>query len=221
MKPINFHTHHPILDDNSIEIYVEDIRKKAPLNSKIDYFCTGLHPWYLNESSFSDISSRLIDVIDDRKFFGLGEIGLDKCCKMNFEFQQKIFQKQVELANKLSIKTIILHSVKSNNECFKTLRDSKYKGNILFHDFSGNKQELVQFQREFNCIISLGKRFLESKNSKELLSNIDLKKVVLETDDQTNFSIFSIQDMFSKITGLSHLDINKNSHASLQDLKQN
>jgi TatD DNase family protein len=221
MKPINFHTHHPKVDGKSIEIYVQDIRHTIPLFTKADYFCTGLHPWYLNDYNLSDVAKRLNDVVNLKNFFGIGEIGLDKSCGIDFELQKVAFQKQVELANELKIKTIILHSVRSNNECHKILKDFKYQGNILFHDFHGKIEEFNQFEKDFNCIISISEKFLQSQKSTKLLTQIKLEKVVIETDDLINYNLNSFLDKFSFKTKIHRNLILKNHHHILNQLKQN
>ena len=221
MKPINFHTHHPKLDGKSIEIYIQDIRNTIPLFIEADYFCTGLHPWYLNDYNLLDANKRIKEVVESKNFFALGEIGLDKSCGIDFELQKIAFQKQIELANELKIKTIILHCVRSANECHKILRDFKYQGNILFHDFHGKIEEYNQFDKDFNCVVSLSEKFLDSHKSTKLLAQINLEKVVLETDDLTKYNFDSLLDKFSLATKVNRNHILENHHMVLNKLKQN
>jgi TatD DNase family protein len=121
-------------------------------------------------------------------FCAIGETGIDLYWDKTYFEQQKIsFLRQVDLALKYNL-PIIIHSRNSLNEIFELLdsheeslqSNNKLKG--IFHCFPGNLQQAEK-------VISLGLMLgiggvITFKNSglQEVVKNIDLKHIVLETD---------------------------------------
>ncbi|MFH1004858.1 MAG: TatD family hydrolase [Bacteroidota bacterium] len=150
---------------------------------KIVFSMMGLHPCSVNEKYEEELKI-VENWLGKKKFIAVGEIGMDYYHDKTFIAQQKdAFVKQIVLAKKYNL-PIVIHQ----RECFDDLfsivqeqNDENLKG--IFHCFTGT---IEQAQK----IISLGGFKLgiggvvTYKNSllAEVLKQIDLKHIVLETD---------------------------------------
>lgn len=137
----------------------------------------GIHPESVSECcNLNEIEQ----LIKDNKVYAVGEIGLDYYwIKDNKEEQKDLFIKQIELASKYNL-PIVVHTRDSIQDTFDILKQYKVRG--VIHAYSGS----IEMAREF---IKLGFKLgiggvLTFKNSKlyEVIQNIDLKDILLETD---------------------------------------
>ncbi len=142
----------------------------------------GLHPCYVKEN----VEEELLIVegwLAKRKFWGVGEIGLDKYWDVTFWEQQKMaFRHQIDLALKYDL-PIIIHSREANQDCINIVKE-KQNGNLngIFHCYSGSYEQA-------NEIIALGFYLgiggvITFKNTKltETIAKLGLDNIVLETD---------------------------------------
>ncbi len=142
----------------------------------------GLHPCYVKEN----VEEELLIVeawLAKRKFWGVGEIGLDKYWDVTFLEQQKMaFRHQIDLALKYDL-PIIIHSREANQDCINIVKE-KQNGNLngIFHCYSGSYEQA-------NEIIALGFYLgiggvITFKNTKltETIAKLGLDNIVLETD---------------------------------------
>ncbi len=147
------------------------------------YGTLGIHPNEIND----DITLALdfIDKnLDDPKIVGIGEIGLDYHWHPETkEIQKIIFIKQIELAKKHN-KTIVIHSRDSLADVVQILKDNHYQGmKVVMHCYSGDLEMARQLT---NLGIKLGiggvVTFKNAKMLQEVVKNIDIKYLLLETD---------------------------------------
>jgi TatD DNase family protein len=142
----------------------------------------GLHPCYVKENVEEEL--RIVeDWLNKRKFWGVGEIGLDKYWDVTFIEQQKFaFRYQIDLALKHDL-PIIIHSREANQDCIDIVKE-KQNGNLrgIFHCYSGSYEQACD-------IISLGFYLgiggvVTFKNTKltETIAKLGLENIVLETD---------------------------------------
>jgi len=145
------------------------------------YGVIGIHPEEVNnvtENSFKIIE----DNINNPKIVGIGEIGLDYYwTKDTKEKQMELFIKQIELANKNN-KTIVIHSREAINDTYNILE--KYlKTKAVMHCYSSGLEMAKKF---INLGIKLGIggviTFKNSKVLKEVVENISMDNILLETD---------------------------------------
>ena len=164
---INIHTHNRTGIKNQLEIVAgEDT--------------IGIHPWDLNKKAdFSKARDYCLMI---------GETGLDRCerYKQTILEQGKILYLHFEAANKFNL-PIVLHCVRAHSDLLKILKDLKYNGKILLHDFAGNAQQLNSYL-DYDVYFSFRRKF-------EILKLAPLDRIFLETDDQTQFSI---QDIYQQ-----------------------
>lgn len=142
----------------------------------------GLHPTSV-KSDFKDELKTVEQWLEKRKFYAIGEIGIDLYWDKSFAKEQEIaFRHQINLAKKNNL-PIVIHSRYSFIEIHKIVKDlntSELTG--VFHCFTGSLEEA-------NKIIDLGFMLgiggvLTFKNSglDKIVEKIDLKHIILETD---------------------------------------
>ena len=146
----------------------------------IVYAAIGFHPTELDD--FKEKYFRFLEEnINNSKVVAIGEIGLDyHYDNADKEKQIMVFRRQLDIADKYN-KPIIVHSRDSIQDTYNILKQYKVKGSI--HCFSGS----VEMAREF---IKLGYKlgiggiitYKNAKTIKEVVRDIDLSYILLETD---------------------------------------
>lgn len=162
-------------DDKSNEEVLELAKKYKKV-----YGTLGIHPE--NLENITDNSFKIIeDNIDNEKIVAIGEIGLDYYyTKDNMDKQKEVFEYQVKLAEKFNV-PIVVHSRDAIQDTYDILKKYKVKGTI--HCFNSS----LEMAREF---IKLGYKigvggvltFKNGKKLQEIVKELDLKDIVLETD---------------------------------------
>jgi TatD DNase family protein len=147
------------------------------------YPMMGLHPCSVNANYESQLTE-IKDWFSKRKFYGVGEIGIDLFHDITFAEQQKTaFRIQVEWAKEMNL-PIIIHSRNSFNEVIDIvteLHDSRLKG--IFHCFSGTVEEAKRVMELKSFKMGIGGVVTYKKNSlPQVLSEVPLSSIVLETD---------------------------------------
>ena len=142
----------------------------------------GLHPSDVTEDYESDLLF-IESNINNPKIVGVGEIGLDYYWeKDNKELQKEVFIKQIELARKYN-KTIVIHSREAILDTYNIL--NKYLGNnkAVLHCYSSNIEMAKRFKK-FNIKFGIGGvlTFKNSSKLKEVVKELDLSDLLLETD---------------------------------------
>ncbi|MFH1320630.1 MAG: TatD family hydrolase [Bacteroidota bacterium] len=143
----------------------------------------GLHPCSVNENFEGEL--KIVEqLLLKRKFYAIGEIGIDLYWDKTFFEQQKIaFRRQIELAKKNNL-PIVVHSRNSFNEIFNIideLNDETLTG--IFHCFSGTVEQAKKVINYGGFKLGIG-GVLTFKNSglDKVVEQIDLQHIVLETD---------------------------------------
>ncbi len=142
----------------------------------------GLHPCSVDEH----VEAHLFQIqkwFKKRKFYAVGEIGLDYYWSLDFKDQQILaFKKQIQWAIQHDL-PIVIHSRNSTPDCIAILEEMKHpKLRGIFHCFSGNAVEASQIVR-LGFYLGIG-GVLTYKNSglDIAIADISLEHIVLETD---------------------------------------
>ncbi|HKL35975.1 MAG TPA: TatD family hydrolase [Salegentibacter sp.] len=146
------------------------------------FLMMGLHPTHVKEN-FEEELKHVEEQIGQRRFYAVGEIGIDlHWDKSTLEIQQEAFKKQIKLAKKHKL-PIVIHCRKAFDEIFEILEEEKSDDLFgIFHCFTGN---LEQAKRALSYNLKLGiGGVVTFKNGKidKFLNEIPLKEIVLETD---------------------------------------
>jgi TatD DNase family protein len=161
------------------------VKRLLDLNDAYPHLCfplMGLHP----TSVASDYREELEAVeywLSKRKFYGIGEIGIDLYWNRTFLFeQQEAFKHQLQLAkeNKLPV---VIHVRDSFDEVYSILKEQQnglLRG--IFHCFSGNEAEAKKVI-DLGFLIGVGGVVTFNNSSlANVIKNIPVQNLVLETD---------------------------------------
>lgn len=146
------------------------------------YPMMGLHPCYVKET-YKEELTLVEDWLHKYRFAAVGEIGLDYYWDLTYKEQQiEAFKVQIDLALHHEL-PIVIHSRESLQDCIDVVRE-KQNGSLtgVFHCFGGTLEEARQIE-DLGFFMGIG-GVLTFKNSKlsEVLTDVDLKHIVLETD---------------------------------------
>lgn len=145
------------------------------------YLAIGFHPEVANEINEEDLKE-LEKLIIKNKPIAIGEIGLDYYwVKDNKDKQKWLFRKQIELAKKYNL-PIIIHSRDAISDTLEIVKEFEGVKGVM-HAYSGSLEMAKEFiKRGFYLGIGGVVTFNNAKVLKEVVSNIDLSKILLETD---------------------------------------
>lgn len=164
--------------DMKSNMQVLDLVKKYD----IVYGTLGIQPEELDD--FNDISLNFIEKhINDDKIVAVGEIGLDYHYDTDRKKQKELFRRQLDLAVKYS-KPVIIHSRDCIKETYDILKEySKKDLKGVLHCFSGSKEMAIEFNK-IGFYIGIGgvSTFKNAKEIVEVIKNVSLEYIVLETD---------------------------------------
>ena len=146
------------------------------------FLMMGLHPTHVKEN-FREELRHVEEMLRKRKFYAVGEIGIDLFWDKTFlKEQQEAFQFQIRLAKKYKM-PIVIHCRDSFDEIFKILEIEKGKELFgIFHCFTGTLDQAKK-AISYNMKLGIG-GVVTFKNGKidTFLNELDLKHIVLETD---------------------------------------
>ena len=144
----------------------------------------GLHPTSVNESYKQELDIVFQQLTAPNDFVAIGEIGLDLYWDKTFLKEQLVaFEQQVEWALEYHL-PIVIHTREAFEYIYKVLEP--YKRSALtgiFHSFTGTEEEASRllefsgFALGINGVVTFKKSQLP-----EVLKNIPLSRIVLETD---------------------------------------
>lgn len=142
----------------------------------------GLHPCSVKEN-YEEELEKVKMFLQKRKFSGIGETGLDFYWDKSFVTQQyDALHQQIEFALQYDL-PLILHTRNATQETIDVVK--KYENTSLtgiFHCFGGNLKEAEEIIN-LNFYLGIG-GVVTYKNAglAEVLAQIDIKHIVLETD---------------------------------------
>lgn len=112
----------------------------------------------------------------------IGECGLDRLKGAELLFQTEVFERQIELAERLH-KPVIVHCVKAYSELLHLRKMLRPTMPWVIHGFNA-KPQIAEQALTRGCFLSLGKALLmPESNANKVLKTISLERLFLETDD--------------------------------------
>jgi TatD DNase family protein len=148
-------------------------------------YTLGIHPIFTPEAKEADLEvlrRSVIEALDDPRFVGIGEIGLDYFLpELDANHQSFFFEKQLDLAEEFNL-PVILHVRRSQDAILKALRPRKIIGGIA-HAFNGSFQQAEQFIK-LNFVMGFGgaMTFPRALQIRRLAKELPFESLVLETD---------------------------------------
>ena len=165
--------------DSTCTASMYELEKSYPDNV---FLMMGLHPTYVKDNYLDELM-HVESELSKRKFYAIGEIGIDLFWdKTHLEEQKIAFRTQIRLAKKHKL-PIVIHCREAFEEIFQILEDEKSDELFgIFHCFTGTYEQALQ-AISYNMKLGIG-GVVTFKNGKidQVLNQIDLKHVVLETD---------------------------------------
>ncbi|HYQ57940.1 MAG TPA: TatD family hydrolase [Draconibacterium sp.] len=142
----------------------------------------GIHPTSVEED-FEEELEAMEYWLQRRKFYGIGEIGIDLYWESKFEKEQKeVFRYQVRLAKKLNL-PIVVHVRNSFDETYEIVKDEQ-DGSLrgVFHCFN-NAEEEARKIIDLGFFLGIGGVVtFKNSNLEDVIKDIDPHHLVLETD---------------------------------------
>ncbi len=146
------------------------------------YCSLGLHP-----VDVKDESEHLFDKIKqmaqtNKEVVAIGEIGLDYHWYPEQKEQQKqVFKRQMKMAEELEL-PVIIHSRDAYEDCLEIVKQFPNVTGVI-HSFSSDFQMAKQFT-QLGYMIGIGGpvTFKNGHNQRDVVNNIDLDKLLIETD---------------------------------------
>ena len=188
---IDIHTHHPQNKPDILEIHnTNDLCAK--------YLSIGIHPW---DADQKHPLHPIENALSRSNVLALGEIGLDRHITLPFETQKEIFIKQLEI-NRAFNKPVIIHAVKAHAELLQ-IKKAFAEQYWIIHGFNRSPQ-LANQLIDAGLYLSFGKTLFQDKTA---FASLDHNKIFLETDDQTQFDIYSIYQRACQLKKLTLLEL--------------
>lgn len=165
--------------DSAYHQAMYDLEKKYPGM----FLMMGLHPTSVKAETYQKELQLVSQELERRKFYAVGEIGIDLYWgKETLEIQKIAFKNQIQLAKKHKL-PIAIHCRDAFDEVFEVLeteKDEQLYG--VFHCFTGDYEQ-AQKALSLNMKLGIG-GVVTFKNGKidRYLNKIPLTELVLETD---------------------------------------
>lgn len=137
----------------------------------------GIHPWYINDAP-QNWEEKLADMLNQNPAAWVGECGIDRLKNTDTIQQINILRAHIDMAKKFN-RPLIIHAVKANNEMSALFTDLPQR--TIFHSFSGSA-EWGKFIQQYGFFIGLNFSILRKKNAAEILQQLSLQQILLETD---------------------------------------
>lgn len=139
----------------------------------------GIHPENVLEYNDSDIEF-IKNNLNNKKVVAIGEIGLDyHYSKEEKEEQIKLFETQLSLSEEYNI-PVIIHSRDATMDTINTLK--KYNCRGVIHSFSGSLETAKEYIKMGYLIGVNGVITFKNANIKEVIKELPLTSIILETD---------------------------------------
>ncbi|WP_338407871.1 TatD family hydrolase [uncultured Flavobacterium sp.] len=156
-----------------------ELEKAFPENV---FLMMGLHPTHVKDNYLEELQL-VAEELSKRKFYAIGEIGIDLYWdKTHLPQQKDAFRKQIQMAKQYKL-PIVIHCREAFDEIFEILEEEKSSDLFgIFHCFSGTYEQALQ-AISYNMKLGIG-GVVTFKNGKidQFLKQINLKNIVLETD---------------------------------------
>ena len=146
------------------------------------FLMMGLHPTHVKDGYRKELK-HVEDMLAKRKFYAVGEIGIDLYWdKSTLDIQKKAFKHQIQLAKQYKL-PIVIHCREAFDAIFEVLEAEKSDDLFgIFHCFTGTLEQARQ-AISYNMKLGIG-GVSTFKNGKidQFLNQINVNHIVLETD---------------------------------------
>ena len=170
----------------TISTKIEEVNSIVAIANKYNniWYSVGIHPHNVN-ANFKDINETVSSNINNNKFIGIGETGLDYYYEnSNKETQKKSFVNHINIARDLDL-PIIVHTRNADEDTINILKNEYKRGKFrgLIHCFTASKELAIEvLQLDFFISISGIITFKNANELREIVKLIPIEKLLVETD---------------------------------------
>ena len=201
LKYINIHTHTAESEQSDAFSIVSLMVGDSLAYAEHSCFSMGIHPWQLEKQHPEELYKLLLQPILHPKLCAIGEAGLDRSITTPIEIQKIIFEKQIQLAERLQL-PFIIHAIKTISEIL-AFRKKYPKGCWILHGFRGNAIQAVQCIQQ-SIHLSFGHHILhDSDKLINALKSVPLNRIFFETDTAK----ITIAEVYQKVSILLDIEI--------------
>ena len=152
-------------------------------------YALGIHPICVPQAQDDDLlymCERVAAAMDDTRFVGIGEIGLDffipeLCEPAMRDKKERFFREQLRIARDFNL-PVLTHVRRSQDQVLKHLRQIRPPGGIA-HAFNGSFQQAQNFiELGFHLGFGGNMTFTRALQIRRLATELPLTSIVLETD---------------------------------------
>lgn len=190
MNYVNLHTHQLVSNSEIISIYNNRVGEPLFLEQ---FFSIGIHPYDADTIKADESFNAIEKVISHKNCLAIGECGLDKVSKTNFENQKYLFEKQLQLSL-IHKKPVIIHCVKAFNELLEVTKPYQNHIPLIIHGFNKSEQ-LAKDLIKNHFYLSVNP--LAIKQTTFNFNVLPIEKLFLETDNKPNVSIESCYEQLA------------------------
>lgn len=166
---------------------LEDAKKILEITKEYDgiYGLAGIYPGeaYKQSDWEADLEKIRELLMNQEKFVGIGEIGLDLYWdKRNIELEKQVFKRQLELAVELEL-PVVIHNRLAEKEIREVLENMDKLPKGHFHCWSGNKEFLEYvIEKGFYVGFCGNVTYPSNKKLQEMVKSVPINRLLLETD---------------------------------------
>ena len=156
-------------------------------NPNLVYTALGIHPWDINvlkDNELDDTLKLIQDQAQKKTIVAIGEIGLDSKYEKTWEKQLEVFDKMLQMAEKVKL-PVIVHSRGTTERIVDMLPSYKLK-NVLLHWFSYPLVALSKAVEHGYCITE-GPPTVYSSGIREVIEQVPLTNLLTETDGPVKY----------------------------------
>lgn len=148
-----------------------------------NYYSVGIHPWHVGSENANNLAlEELHKALQFDHVIFIGEAGLDKCAQTDFQEQRRVFNAQVQLAEKYNY-PVLIHCVKAFNELLEIHKKINPSMPWILHSYNGS-MEMTQELEKRNLMFSFCEGLLKNHSKAiESFKLLPLHKLFFETDE--------------------------------------
>lgn len=199
MKFYNIHTHRASIEND--EIVLRNYYPWELLDTSYKEFSVGIHPWHYDKSRVDLDWQRMHEVVTSQSCLAIGECGLDNRIALEMEVQEMVFEQHIDFAQQNG-KPLIIHCVGAYDRFLSVIKRKQPKTPVVMHGFSKNRQ-LMQQLIKGGCYISIGKYAMLNPKLEDVIRQIPIDKLFLETDS----SDYKISEIYQKVASILNIEI--------------
>lgn len=192
----------------------ENVAKITMQHSNFVIPAFGLHPWYIKQATV-DWQQQLRCYLNKFSNAQVGECGLD-CLKVEPEKQQEVFEAQINLAKEFN-RPLNIHILKAD-EWFLTFLP-RISSKFMLHSFSGSI-ELLHTITKAGGFISLSSGVLKRKNGTNIIKEVPLSKLLIESDGPYLSNYNNIPELVTSIADVKGIDAKELSSIIYSNFKE-